>query len=150
MLGFDVVEWQNRAWPEETTTNELSIIAVAAERGNLNRDVIALCCQDAFVPAVRAAVPDNANGNFNNKNSSKHTRSSISNDVDEEKGLDSPPPRLERRQSSLRETTERLDSAMGRAMEAYQRARMEVLYGLDEHGRPLEEAAAADESGDGT
>eukprot|EP00903_Cladosiphon_okamuranus_P012797 g11961.t1 len=62
-------------------------------------------------------------------------------DVDEEKGLRSPPPA--RRLSSLRETTERLEDAVARVMKDYQRARKEVLYGLDDLGRPLEEAAAA-------
>ena len=66
--------------------------------------------------------------------------------VDEEKGLQcpSPPPaRRQSRQSSLLETKERLEDAVARVMKDYQRARKEVLYGLDDLGRPLEEAAAA-------
>lgn len=86
--------------------------------------------QDTEFPGAGAAVTDTINDNTNNN----------SNGVDEEEGLESPPPPLTRRQSSLRVATGRLDYAMARAMEAYQKARLEVLYGLNEHGRPLEEA----------
>ena len=47
------------------------------------------------------------------------------------------------RQSSLRETTERLEDAVVKAMTDYQRARKEVLFGLDDLGRPPEEVGAA-------
>lgn len=95
--------------------------------------------------AIESRNRGTANTSTNNKgNNSKDSKDSKA-DVDEEKGPQSPP--AARRQSSLRETTERLEDAVARVMEDYQRARKQVLYGLDDLGRPLEEAATAREAG---
>ncbi|CAN0374200.1 unnamed protein product, partial [Ectocarpus sp. 12 AP-2014] len=71
-------------------------------------------------------------------------------DDDEERGIrSSTEPSPLRRQSSLLETTGRLEEAVSRMMKDYQSARKEVLYGLDDLGRPLEEAASSGQEVEG-
>ncbi|CAN0276115.1 unnamed protein product, partial [Ectocarpus fasciculatus] len=150
---------------------DVTLEATSRRSALLPASMLACCPRDSLGTADNrsttarnsSSVCNNNNNNNNNNaarataataavatDSSSGTGGPVDDDDDEERGLRSstePPPL--RRQSSLLETTGRLEEAVSRMMKDYQRARKEVLYGLDELGRPLEEATSSDREVDG-
>ncbi|CAM9649077.1 unnamed protein product, partial [Ectocarpus sp. 13 AM-2016] len=113
----------------------------------LPASILACCHRDAHGTMKTSSV-----GNNNAAAAAAATVASTGGPVDddEERGIrSSTQPSPLRRQSSLLETTGRLEEAVTRMMKDYQSARKEVLYGLDDLGRPLEEAASSGQEVDG-
>lgn len=112
-----------------------TMTGVEAGKGSSGNDTIG---SEDETPKITTGTIDTAD----------NVASGVDDIADVEEGFHEQPARTTR-QSSLGETTERLEEAVAKLMKDYQRARKEVLYGLDDLGRPLEESGAAAAAGGG-
>ncbi|CAN0403241.1 unnamed protein product, partial [Ectocarpus sp. 12 AP-2014] len=134
---------------------DVTLEATSRRSALLPASILACCHRDALGTADNTSTTMKTSSVDNNNAAAAAAAAAVAGtgdpvDDDEERGLRSstePPPL--RRQSSLLETTGRLEEAVSRMMKDYQSARKEVLYGLDDLGRPLEEAASSGHEVDG-